>query len=160
MRSHGSFSSPTAHIAFCTLDEVLRPHILSIAFSRIALRLLLPDDGGKHIVTSIQLARLFRQHDRYAVADRIGELGGARDQLLLLAVIFERALGERAHEDFKQFRVDARGRTVGCHDRFRMRLHTIARPRSAQSYCSLVSPSFSFLASSISVSATRISARA
>src|SRR2546423_15524517 len=62
----------------------------------------------------IQLARLFGQHDRNAVADRIGELGGARDQLLLLAVIFERPLGEWAHEDFEQFRIDAAGGTIGC----------------------------------------------
>src|SRR3974390_2680189 len=30
----------------------------------------------------INLARLFREHDRNAVADRIGELGRARDQFL------------------------------------------------------------------------------
>src|SRR3954468_246492 len=112
---------------------------------------------------SIQLACLFGQHDRNAVADRIGELGGARDQLLLLAVVLERPLGERAHEDFEQFRIDARGGTVGCHDRFRMMLLNVARLRAAKllqaNYCSFVSPSFSLLASSISVSATRISAR-
>src|SRR5437588_10749623 len=61
---------------------------------------------------SIQPARLFRQHDRNAVADRIGELGGARDQLLLLAVVFERALGERSDEDFEQLGIDAAGGAV------------------------------------------------
>src|ERR1044071_5940119 len=106
---------------------------------------------------SIQLARLFGQHDRDAVADRVGELGGARDQLLLLGVIFEPPLGERAHENFEQFWIDAAGGTVGCHDRFRVMSGTIAR--LGQSYCNFVSPSFSLLASSISVSATRISAR-
>src|SRR3979490_234561 len=69
---------------------------------------------------SIQPARLFGQHDRDAVADRIAELGGARDQLLLLAVVFERALGERADEDFEQLGIDAAGGAVGCHDGFRV----------------------------------------
>src|SRR3954452_23680275 len=69
---------------------------------------------------SIQPPRLFGQHDRNAVADRIGELGGARDQLLLLAVVFKRALGERADQDFEQLGIDAAGGTVGCHDGFRV----------------------------------------
>src|SRR5947199_3070909 len=69
---------------------------------------------------SIQPARLFGQHDRNAVADWISELGGARDQLLLLAVVFERALGERADEDFEQLGIDAAGGTVGCHGGFRV----------------------------------------
>src|ERR1700693_1005368 len=33
MRVCSSLSSPTAHIAFCTLDEVLRPQILIIVVS-------------------------------------------------------------------------------------------------------------------------------
>src|SRR5438270_13478316 len=70
--------------------------------------------------SSIQPPRLFGQHDRNAVADRIGELGGARDQLLLLAVVFERALGERADEDFEQLGIDAAGGAVGCHDGFQV----------------------------------------
>ncbi len=57
-------------------------------------------------------ARLFRQHDRNAVADRISELGRAGDQLLLLGVVFERARGERADQDFKQFGIDRAGRAV------------------------------------------------
>src|ERR1700754_2862409 len=57
----------------------------------------------------VQPPRFLGQHDRNAVADRVGELRGARDQLLTLAVIFERALGERADQDFEQFRVDAAG---------------------------------------------------
>src|SRR3954471_15285785 len=68
---------------------------------------------------SIQPPRLFGQHDRNAVADRIRELGGARDQLLLLAVVFKRALGERAYQDFEKLRIDAGGGTFG-HDGFRL----------------------------------------
>src|SRR5205085_5582971 len=56
MRSHGSFSSPTAHIAFCTLDEVLRPHILSIAFSRLRCGYCYRD-GACHRKSGIPLHR-------------------------------------------------------------------------------------------------------
>ena len=62
---------------------------------------------------SIQVARFLGQHDRYAVADRVGELGGARDQPLLLGVVFQRTLGQRADQDFQEFRIDAFG-VVGC----------------------------------------------
>src|SRR5215218_11066339 len=62
---------------------------------------------------SIQPPRLFRQHDRDAVADRVGELGGTRDQLLLLGVVFKRALGQRADQDFQELRIDAAGGTFG-----------------------------------------------
>src|SRR5262249_57116277 len=58
---------------------------------------------------SIEPARFFRQHDRDAGADRIGELGGARDQLLFLRVVFERALGQRADQNFQELRIDAAG---------------------------------------------------
>src|SRR5262245_35042194 len=62
---------------------------------------------------SIQPARFFGQHDRDAGADRIGELGGARDQLLLLRVVFERALGQRADQNFQELRIDAAGGALG-----------------------------------------------
>src|SRR5215831_19120830 len=62
---------------------------------------------------SIQPARFFRQHDRDAGADRIGELGGARDQLLFLRIIFERALGQRADQNFQELRIDAAGGALG-----------------------------------------------
>src|SRR5437660_10906993 len=62
---------------------------------------------------SIQPARFFGQHDRDAVADRIGELGGARDQLLLLRIVFERALGQRADQNFQELRIDAAGGALG-----------------------------------------------
>src|SRR5262249_33367848 len=62
---------------------------------------------------SIQPARFFRQHDRDAGADRIGELGGARDQLLFLRVVFERALGQRADQNFQELRIDAAGGALG-----------------------------------------------
>src|SRR5690349_3249143 len=55
----------------------------------------------------IDLPRLFRQHDRDAVADGIGELCGARDQLLLRGVEFQRALGQRADQNLQQFWIDA-----------------------------------------------------
>src|SRR3954471_21981446 len=53
MRSHGSFSSPTAHIAFCTLDDVLRPHILSIQFSRLRSMFVVVRDGRTCVVRSV-----------------------------------------------------------------------------------------------------------
>src|SRR5262245_59882650 len=62
---------------------------------------------------SIQPARFLGQHDRDAGADGISELGRARDQLLLLGVVFQRTLGQRADQDFKQLGVDAVGRTFG-----------------------------------------------
>src|SRR5262245_25624209 len=62
---------------------------------------------------SIQPARFFRQHDRDAGADRIGELGGARDQLLFLRIVFERALGQRADQNFEELRIDAAGGALG-----------------------------------------------
>src|SRR5579862_1312167 len=70
--------------------------------------------------TLINLARLFRQHDRDAVADRIGEFRGARDQLLLRRIVFERAFGHRADQDFQQLGVDGVFRTFrcGCHVRW------------------------------------------
>src|SRR3954468_5672980 len=127
---------------------------------------------------SIQPPRLFGQHDRNAVADRIGELGGTRDQLLLLAVVFQGALGERANQDFEQLGIDAAGGTVGCHDGFRVGradLSTTSPPSNhsraitatrvvnggigTPHHCNLVSPSVSPRASSISVNATKISAR-
>src|SRR5690606_5666928 len=38
MRSCGRPSSPTAHITFCTLDDVLRPQILSIGCTPVSRR--------------------------------------------------------------------------------------------------------------------------
>src|ERR1700688_631988 len=56
--------------------------------------------------SSLDLPRLFRQHDRNAVADRIGELGGPRDQLLPRRIEFQRTLGQRTDQDFQQFQID------------------------------------------------------
>src|ERR1041384_2367548 len=75
----------------------------------------------------VQPSRLFGQHDRNAVADRVGELGGARDQLLALAVVFERPLGERADENFEKLRVDARGGTIRAAHGYSGAAPTIAR---------------------------------
>src|SRR5437879_4927362 len=57
-------------------------------------------------LSSLDLPRLFRQHDRNAVADRVGELGGARDQFLPGRIEFERALGHRTDQDFQQLWID------------------------------------------------------
>jgi len=54
-----------------------------------------------------------REHDRNAVADRIGKLGRAGNKFLILCVIFERRLGPRTHQDFKQPRIDPR-RSGAC----------------------------------------------
>src|SRR6516165_7855983 len=62
---------------------------------------------------SIQPARFFGQHDRDAVADRIGELGRARDQLLFLRIVFERTLGQRADQNFQELRINAAGGPLG-----------------------------------------------
>src|SRR5215468_3815476 len=62
---------------------------------------------------SVQLARFLGQHDGDAVTDRISKLGGAGDELLSFGVVFQRALGERAHENFEQFGVHAAGGSVG-----------------------------------------------
>src|SRR5215218_2015901 len=62
--------------------------------------------------------RLLGKHDRDAVADRVSELGGARDQLLLLGIILERRLGERAYEDLEKLGIDEMRRALrrGRHD--------------------------------------------
>ncbi len=52
--------------------------------------------GAPPLPSIRQRARLFRQHDRDAVADRVGELGGAADQLLPGGIVFQGALGQRA----------------------------------------------------------------
>src|SRR5262245_28871169 len=110
MRSWGRPSSPTAHIAFCTLIEVLRPQILIMlppahpwASARPAdltrdawqetRRRPRPQGPGASRSGLLRLApgpRLFLQHDRNSVADRIGEAGCFRDQLLFLGVVSER----------------------------------------------------------------------
>src|SRR5262245_56498197 len=68
--------------------------------------------------TSIQLACFFGQHDRNAGADGVSELGGARDQLLLLRIVFERSLRHGTNQNFQELRIDAAGGTVGrgAHD--------------------------------------------
>src|SRR5215208_4034777 len=62
---------------------------------------------------SVEPPRLFRQHDRDAVADRIGKLGRARDQLLLLGIVLQRTFGQWTDQDFQQLRIDAANGTVG-----------------------------------------------
>src|SRR5262245_1419395 len=81
MRVCSSPSSPTAHIAFCTLDDVLRPHILIIAASFLhSLWRGEPSlgiaDGADHLAPGYDLAlevgRCFRQRlDRHVETDRL-----------------------------------------------------------------------------------------
>src|SRR6476659_7204674 len=137
MRSCGTPSSPSAHITFCTLTDVLRPQILIMIFPSptlscprkwacfIARIVDVPPErreGPDHPpsrrmppnkMTSIEPTGFFRQHDRDAGADRIGELGSARDQLLLIRIVFERSLGHRADQDFEKLGIDAAGRAFG-----------------------------------------------
>ena len=54
----------------------------------------------------LQPPRFFFKQDRDAVADREGELRRVADELLLLAVVDQRRLGDRADEDFQKLRVD------------------------------------------------------
>src|SRR6516162_11429781 len=60
---------------------------------------------GRHLVVA-QLAGLVDQHDRDAVADRIGEPGLLADQLLGFAVVAQRRLRQRTDQDLEQPRVD------------------------------------------------------
>src|SRR4051794_20802462 len=55
---------------------------------------------------SLDLARFFRQHDRNAVADRVREFGGSRDQLLTGRIEFQRSLGQRTDQNLQQFWID------------------------------------------------------
>src|SRR6185436_1577960 len=57
-------------------------------------------------ISSLDLPRLFGQHDRDAVADRVGELGRARDQFLPGRIELERALGHRTDQDLQQLWID------------------------------------------------------
>src|SRR3990170_4543340 len=113
-------------------------------------------------IASLQPARFLRQHDRNAVADRIGQLGLARDQFLLGGVVFQRGLGQRADQDFQQLGIDAAFGPFGGGDGGHGADSRRFRPRYSmddEHYCNGGSPSVFFLASSISVMATRISAR-
>src|SRR5690348_14297340 len=58
------------------------------------------------LLARFQFPRLVDQHDRDAVADRIGEPGLVADKFLPRFVIAKRALGQRADEDFQELAVD------------------------------------------------------
>src|SRR5713101_2038081 len=75
------------------------------AFTQAPLRLR--RTLGRHLVFA-QLPRLVDQHDRDAVANRIGEPRLLADQLLGFAVVAQWRLGQRADEDLEQSRVDFR----------------------------------------------------
>src|SRR5580692_8663649 len=117
MRSCARASSPMAHIAFWTLAEFLRPQTFSMGSVPRCSK------GRRCAPTSVEVTGFLGQHDRNAVADRIGELGRARDQFLLLRVVFERRFGQRTDQDFQQLRIDNVAGMVGRHER----LLTISR---------------------------------
>src|ERR1700737_881168 len=52
---------------------------------------------------SLNLPCFLRQHDRDAVADRISEFCGPRDQFLPRCVKLQRTLGQRTAQNFQQF---------------------------------------------------------
>src|SRR5207248_2173075 len=56
-----------------------------------------------------QGARLIDQHDRDAVADRVGEPRFLADQLLRGAIIAQRSFGQRADQNLQQLRIDVGG---------------------------------------------------
>src|SRR4029450_3922981 len=62
---------------------------------------------------SIDLPCLFRQHDRDAVTDRVGEFCRTRDQFLLCRIEFQRALGQRADQDFQKLWIDGAFKAFG-----------------------------------------------
>src|SRR5258706_5167293 len=78
------------------------------------------DDSGEERGNplSLDLPRFFRQHDRNAVADRIGEFCGPRDQFLPCCVELQRTLGHRTDQDFQKLGVDGAFKAFGrgCHD--------------------------------------------
>src|SRR5439155_21808623 len=67
-----------------------------------------------------ELARLLLQHDGDAVANRIGETRGSRNQLLLGAVVDQRPFGDGANEHFEQLVIHGvfRGPVRQAPDRF------------------------------------------
>src|SRR6516165_4921042 len=64
--------------------------------------------GLRRLLVVAQPPRLVDQHDRDAVADRIGEPRLLADQLLGFAVVAQRRLAQRTDEDLEQSRVDFR----------------------------------------------------
>src|SRR5207248_6263773 len=82
--------------------------------------------GGDLVLA--QGARLVDQHDRDAVADRIGEPRLLADQFLRGAIIAQRPLGQGTDQDFQQLGVDV-GRFV--HIVLRILLPMIPRALSA-----------------------------
>src|ERR1700676_2079738 len=61
---------------------------------------------GERALRVAQRAGLVDEHDRNAVADRIGETGLVADQLLRRPVIAQRPLGQRADQDLQELGVD------------------------------------------------------
>src|SRR5216684_6186090 len=66
---------------------------------------------------SLDLSRFFWQHDRDAVADRIGEFCGPRDQFLPCCVKLQRTLGHRTDQNFQKLWIDGAFKAFGrgCH---------------------------------------------
>src|ERR1700733_13587373 len=62
----------------------------------------------------VELARLFRQHDRHAIPDRIGEPRGPRNELLPNRIVSELRTRHRANKDLEEASVDFRPGRVVC----------------------------------------------
>ena len=64
-----------------------------------------PDLGrNRHLL--FQFAGFVDQHDRYAVAHRLGKTGLTAVEFARLTVVLQRALGQRENQDFQQARVE------------------------------------------------------
>ncbi|EGE57265.1 hypothetical protein RHECNPAF_4460036 [Rhizobium etli CNPAF512] len=109
---------------------------------RFALCLGKPLPAFPGIALFVEAPRLGHQHDRNAVADRIGKARLFRNQFVVFAIVGQPALGERADQELQQFRIDAAQFFV--HGRV---------------YCRTVSESPKTRASTISVMAISVSAR-
>ena len=76
---------------------------------RASPRHLLPEGEGKR-ASLVELARLFRQHDRDPIADRIGQPCGARNELLPNRIVSELCPRHGAHQDLQEASIDFRRR--------------------------------------------------
>src|SRR6185437_9049000 len=87
-------------------SEKLSP--LSNATCSVVLAASRRSSVGQAVISAIafgvgKFAGFVRQHDRDAVADRIGKSRLFAHKFLPFAVVMQRRLGERADEDFQQF---------------------------------------------------------
>ncbi|CCG41608.1 hypothetical protein PHAMO_280142 [Magnetospirillum molischianum DSM 120] len=67
---------------------------------------------GSAVAAGFEYAGLVGQHDRNAVANRIGQTGFVIDQFLATRIVAQRRVRSRCDQDFQQLGIE-RGRTVG-----------------------------------------------